>query len=139
MAKEISNPRFLEILSNKESCLKSWYRNKTVSVRTDFYLRCFFETEKPSYISNQDGFVRPRFCLKDSKEIFPTQGPKDGFVSKRVYKFCTYQVISSITQGVVNFPKIGAKASKPQGNFFWRLGNFFWPLAGLFSCHLRIQ
>ena len=32
---------------------------------------------------------------------------------------------SNITQGVINFPKIGAKSSSLQSNFFCRLGNFF--------------
>ena len=75
-------------------------------------------------------------------DIFPTQDknqPKAGFCPSGFINFalpknlCTYQVISNITYGVVNFPKIGAKSSKPFGNFFCRLGNFFWRLAVLFS------
>ena len=63
-----------------------------------------------------------------------------GFINFALLKnMCTYQVISNITYWAVNFPKIGAKSSKPFGNFFCRVGNFFCRLAVLFSCHLRIQ
>ena len=38
-----------------------------------------------------------------------------GFINFALLKnMCTYQVISNITYGAVNFPKIGAKSSKPQ-------------------------
>ena len=57
-----------------------------------------------------------------SKCIFPTQDknrPKADFCPSWFTNFalpknlCTYQVISNITYGVVNFPKTGAKSSKP--------------------------
>ena len=40
-------------------------------------------------------------------------------------QFLPSNELSNIPYGVVNFPKTGAKSSKPFGNFFWRLGNFF--------------
>ena len=66
------------------------------------------------------------------------EGPRmvlcpSGFINFALLKnLCTYQVISNITQGVVNFPKTCVKSSKPQGYFFWRQGNFFWRLGNIF-------
>ena len=57
-----------------------------------------------------------------------------GFINFALPKnLCTYQVISNITYGVVNFPKTGARSSKPFRNFFWLLGNFFCQLGNSFG------
>ena len=61
--------------------------------------------------------------LEDFAPIFRSSGFINFCLPKNL---CTYQVISNITQGVANFPKIGAKSSSLQPNFFWRLAGLFW-------------
>ena len=57
-----------------------------------------------------------------------------GFINFCLLKnLYTYQDISNITQGVVNFPKTRTKSSNSQGNFFRRLGNFFCRLGNFFG------
>ena len=96
--------------------------------------------------ANQESWdCRGQKISNSSKNCHPEGAP--GVLSKLYVISCHLRIqlriwvflLSNITYGAVNFPKIGAKSSKPFGNFFCRLGNFFWRLAGLFSCHLRIQ
>ena len=48
-------------------------------------------------------------------------------------QFLPSNELSDLTYGAVNFPKTGAKSSKPFGNFFCRLGNFFCRIRNFFG------
>ena len=90
---------------------------------------------------NQQGDLRVLKSRFRWHHLIPTQDknqPKAGFCPSGFINFalpknlCTYQVISNITYGVVNFPKIGAKSSNSKGTFFRRLAVLFLPASCTF-------